>query len=114
VVPTIRIGRFLTRAEAEVARGMLETHGIDARVLGDDGAGVQPDISYGYGGVTLAIHPDDEADARDLLDDVDAPIDRAELRPRGWRPTGIVVVAGVLLLLLGVEFALEGSVLTYR
>jgi hypothetical protein len=103
VQSTVRVGRFLSRAEAEVARGFLASQGIEARVLGDDMAGVHPEASYGYGGVALAVHPDDEVEARELLASSDPPIDRSELRPRGWRPTLIVAVAALVLLLYALE-----------
>ena len=114
MISTVRIGRFLTRAEAAVARGLLETHGIEAHVLGDDGGGVQPDISYGYGGVALAVHPDDEADARALLADVDAPLARDDLRTPGWRATSVLVVAAAMLVVLVATLILDGSILTLR
>jgi hypothetical protein len=114
VVSAIRVGRFLSRAEADVARGLLVTHGIEAHVLGDDGAGVQPDISYGYGGVALAVHPDDEDEARELLADLDPPLTRAELRPRGVRPTLVLVVAAFLLVLFALDLVGVGDVPTLR
>lgn len=99
-VATVRVGRFLSRAEAEVARGVLVTHGVPAVVLGDDAGGVHPDISYGYGGVALGVHPDDADEAAILLADIDAPLDRNELSARGWRPRAVVAVAAGLVVLL--------------
>jgi hypothetical protein len=99
-VSSVRVGRFLSRAEAEVARGLLESNGVPAVVLGDDGGGVHPDISYGYGGVALGVHPDDAEEATALLADIDAPIPRHELRSTGWRPRAVAVVATALVVLL--------------
>ncbi len=99
-VASIRVGRFLSRAEAEVARGLLASNDIEAVVLGDDGGGVHPDISYGYGGVALGVHPDDVAAARELLDDLAPPIARDTLRSPGWRPRAVVGVALVMMLVM--------------
>lgn len=101
---SVRVGRFLSRAEAEVARGLLETNGVPAVVIGDDGGGVHPDISYGYGGVALGVHPDDVDEARSLLGDIDAPIDRADLRSSGWRPVAMVLLAAAMAVLTAALF----------
>ncbi|MEX1163126.1 MAG: DUF2007 domain-containing protein [Nitriliruptor sp.] len=99
-VATVRVGHFLSRAEAEVARGMLESSGVPAVVIGDDGGGVQPDVSYGYGGVAIGVHPDDVEEARELLLDVDAPLDVRDLRTPNWRSRLVLVTAVILVALL--------------
>lgn len=99
-VSTTRIGRFLSRAEAEVARGLLETNGVPAVVIGDDAGGVHPDISYGYAGVALGVHPDDVEEAAALLGDIDPPIARGELTSVGWRPRAVTFVASLLIAVL--------------
>jgi hypothetical protein len=103
-VATVRVGRFLSRAEAEIARGVLVANGVPAVVLGDDAGGVHPDISYGYGGVAVGVHPDDVEEAEALLGDIDPPIDRGDLRSPGWRPRARVVVASLLVTLLVVLY----------
>lgn len=103
---TVRVGRFLNRAEAEVARGFLEAQGIEARVLADDMAGVRPDVAYGYGGVTLAIHPDDADDARELLAQAEAPSGDPHVRRRGRFGTLVMLLLIVTIglgLLLGTD-----------
>lgn len=107
-VSSVRIGRFLSRAEAEVARGLLETNGVPAVVIGDDGGGVQPDVSYGYGGVAIGVHPDDVDEAETLLGDIDAPIARGELRSAGWKPLAMVVIAALMAALTALVFV-QGS-----
>jgi hypothetical protein len=102
-VATVRVGRFLTRAEADVARSMLEASGLEAVVLGDDGGGVHPAATYGHGGMALGIHPDDVEEARELLADVDAPLDRSDLRSPNWRSRVGLVVAVLLVLLLAYQ-----------
>lgn len=102
-VATARVGRYLSRAEAEIARGVLETNGVPAVVIGDDAGGVHP----GYGGVALGVHPDDVAEAEALLGDIDPPIARRDLRSAGWRPRAVTIVAAGLVALL-VYLYLEG------
>lgn len=64
-----RINRFTAKVEADVACGLLQTHGIDAYVSSDDAGGVHPDIPFGIGGTVIVV-PDDQLDeALALLDD---------------------------------------------
>lgn len=109
MVPTVRVGRFLTRAEADVARSYLEAQGLPASVLADDMAGIRPDGAYGYGGITLAVHPDDAELARQLLDDA-SPSDPADTPRRGPARAALTALVGLLVaagLLVGVD-ALRG------
>jgi hypothetical protein len=99
-VATARVSRFLSRAEAEIARGVLETNGVPAVVIGDDAGGAHPAGSYGYGGVALGVHPDDVEEAEALLGDIDPPIARRDLRSAGWRPRAVTIVATGLVVLL--------------
>jgi hypothetical protein len=77
----VRVGTFGSRAEAELARGMLDTHGIRTRVADT------PDPIYGTrtvlgGGPSLLVDEEDAAEARRLLDEVHAaPTDAAETDP---------------------------------
>ena len=74
-----RIDRFTSRAQAQLACGLLNAHGIDAYVSGDDAGGAYPQLAYGIGGVVLVV-PDAQVDAaRDLLDEhlSDAEVDAA-------------------------------------
>lgn len=110
MVPTVRVGRFLTRAEADVARGLLEAHGIEARVLADDAAGMRPDVAFGAGGIALAVHPDDATLAQELLDDTPVRLPRdprdtggsGASRRRRWVVVAIALVV-VVAWLLGVD-----------
>jgi hypothetical protein len=102
-VVTVRVGRFLTRAEADVARSMLEASGVPAVVLGDDAGGVHPAANYGYGGVALGVHPDDEDEARELLADVGPPIAIDDLRETSWRTRLAFVTALIVIAMLAVQ-----------
>jgi hypothetical protein len=64
-----RIERFASRADAELARAVLEANGIPAYVSGDDAGGLHPEIPYGIGGTAVVVPEDRYADAIALLDD---------------------------------------------
>lgn len=64
------IGSFTTRIEAEVAASMLQAHGIDATVAGDD-AGGSAGINLAARGYGLLVAPQDRDDALELLDELD-------------------------------------------
>lgn len=70
-----RIERFTTRTEAEMARGLLEAHGIAARVVADDAGGNRPDIAYGIGGTVVEVLDEDLHEALEVLDAPAGPID---------------------------------------
>ena len=62
------IDRFTSRAEAELACGLLSAHGIEAFVRGDDAGGAYPQLPFGMGGMVVVV-PDELLDeARELLD----------------------------------------------
>ncbi|MEX2626544.1 MAG: DUF2007 domain-containing protein [Ilumatobacteraceae bacterium] len=65
----IRIDRFTSRTEAELARAVLESNGIEAYVSGDDAGGLHPELPYGIGGTAVVVHEDRYAEAIALLDD---------------------------------------------
>jgi hypothetical protein len=77
----VRVGPFGSRAEAELARGMLDAHGIPTQVT--DVA----DPVYGHrtvlsGGPSLLVDEEDAAEAERLLDEVHAaPAEAAEADP---------------------------------
>jgi hypothetical protein len=81
-VPTVtRIERFASRADAELARAVLEANGIPAYVSGDDAGGLHPEIPYGIGGTAVVVPEERYADAIALLDDefTEAEVTAAEL-----------------------------------
>lgn len=101
----VRIGRFGSRGEAEVARGMLSDHGIRARVVVDDVAGLHPELSLVTGGVRLAIADEDVEEARELLGDVpDQLAGPSSGRPRRVPAAWLLAVA--VLLTLGMILAI--------
>jgi hypothetical protein len=64
-----RIERFASRADAELARTVLEANGIPAYVSGDDAGGLHPEIPYGIGGTAVIVPEERYADAIALLDE---------------------------------------------
>ena len=75
-----RIDRFVSRADADLACGLLQVHGIDAFVSGDDAGGMRPDIPFGIGGTAIVVADEDLEEALAILDDptevVMSPSDR--------------------------------------
>lgn len=77
----VRMGPFGSRAEAELARGMLDTHGIRTQVtdVADPVYGTRTVLS---GGPSLLVDEEDAAEAQRLLDEVHgAPAEAAEADP---------------------------------
>lgn len=71
-----RIDRFTTRAEAQLACGLLTAHGFQAVVITDDVGGMRPDVGFGIGGTVVLVPDEDYVDAVALLDAVLAEQDR--------------------------------------
>lgn len=66
----ITVASFHESAEAEMAKGRLRSAGIDCFLVGENTA-----VLYGnaLGGLQLQVNPEDEADARAVLDISAAP-----------------------------------------
>ena len=73
----ITIESYRDTAEAEMAKGRLRSAGIDSFLVGENSG-----VLYGnaIGAIQLQVNPDDEADARAVLDEVADPgaAERAE------------------------------------
>ena len=59
---------FNTRQEAELASGALEAAGIEAMIQSDTAGGMQPSMAWAGVGVQVLVRAEDEAAARDVLD----------------------------------------------
>ena len=66
--PTI-VRTFSDRGEAEIARSLLETEGIDAMVAADDVGGTTPSLDFSAG-LQLVVEAADVDRAREVLDEV--------------------------------------------
>lgn len=74
-----RIDRFVSRADADLACGLLQVHGIDAFVSGDDAGGMRPDIPFGIGGTAVVVADEDLEEALAILDEpIDASVSRLD------------------------------------
>lgn len=72
---------YAGRPAAEIARGLLETHGIDANLLVDDSGGLAP-VAELTEGVRVIVRTDRAVEARELLAvDHPATTDGADQRP---------------------------------
>jgi hypothetical protein len=70
----VEIARFSGEFEAQVARAHLESVGITASMVTDDGGGAFPNLSMLTGGVRLVVRSEDAEAAMEalkLLDDGD-------------------------------------------
>ena len=112
-VERVRVGRFSSRAEAQVARAMLSEHGIEATVVVDDVAGLHPELSLATGGLSLEVIPDDADEARELLADVprgdQAPSHRPRLRRRlvTWLMLAMAVLLAIAVVTAVAEVGLD-------
>jgi hypothetical protein len=65
---------FASRIEAEMAAGLLESEGVEAMVLADDAGGAYPMLQF-IRGVRLMVYREDEARAREILKDMEEPVE---------------------------------------
>ena len=58
---------FGTEAEAQLAKGALESIGIDAIILADSVGGMRPHVAWATGGYRLLVREEDVETAREAL-----------------------------------------------
>jgi putative signal transducing protein len=63
-----------SRSEADLIVGLLRSNGLRAGIFADDAGGTNPELQIS-GGVRVMVDPADEADARQLLAEVQAESD---------------------------------------
>jgi hypothetical protein len=68
---------FASRIEAEMAAGLLESEGVEAMVLADDAGGAYPMLQF-IRGVRVMVYREDEARAREILQDMAEPVEPVE------------------------------------
>lgn len=61
------VRRFMTEAEADLAKAILQANGIEASVLRDDAGGMIPAMSL-MSRIRLVVAPEDAEAAREVLD----------------------------------------------
>lgn len=102
------VGRFGSRAEAEMARRLLDDAGIPARIRADDAGSMHPELGQvgERHGITLVVAAEHREEARVFLDEVaDVPTDWEE--PDRSRHVMRFIAAGVVLLVFTVGIAFE-------
>ena len=62
---TVTVAIVGSRTEAELAVGLLRSHGLRAAYAADDAGGQEPQLQLS--GVRVLVAPEDEAPARQLL-----------------------------------------------
>jgi hypothetical protein len=63
----VSVQTFRYRHEADLARSILEAHGIQAIVMGDNCGGIEPYLDVGLGGIRLLVLREEAAEALLLL-----------------------------------------------
>jgi hypothetical protein len=102
------IGRFSSRAEAELARGLLDSVGIASYIRADDAGALHPELAQvgEKHGIALMVDPADADAAQELIDEVaDEPSDWEEPVRAGRSGVGVAIVL-VIALGLGFVFGL--------
>ncbi len=61
---------FLNRYEADLAKGFLESQGIEAFVSADDSGGMRPALAFS-GGVGLMVKNEDAEEALGILESIE-------------------------------------------
>ena len=61
------VGAFGTAPEAELAKGALQTAGIDAMIRADSVGGMRPHVAWASGGYKVLVREEDEEAAREVL-----------------------------------------------
>jgi hypothetical protein len=66
---TVPVAVVVSQTEAELMAGMLRNYGLTAAVSADDAGGTEPELQVL--GVRVLVAPSDEAQARQLLADIE-------------------------------------------
>ena len=107
------IDRFTSRAEAELACGLLSAHGIEAVVRGDDAGGAYPQLPFGMGSLVVVVPDEQLEEARELLDDAGERVPATSTavaahepaRRPGWVKVLLVVLVALVVLVTFLETA---------
>lgn len=67
-VQLIPVHAFGTQAEADMAKGALESAGIDAMIQADSVGGMRPHLAWAGSGFKVLVREEDEAAARAILE----------------------------------------------
>lgn len=61
------LDNFATEIEAKMAKGALESAGIDALIQADSAGGMRPHLAWASGGFKLIVRAQDELEGRAAL-----------------------------------------------
>ena len=59
---------FATQMEADIAKGALESAGIDSLIQADSAGGMRPHLAWGTGGFKLLVREEDDDAGRRVLE----------------------------------------------
>jgi hypothetical protein len=63
----IAVRAFATRAEAELAKDLLQTQGVTSVLMSNDAGGARPELAFTTGGARLLVASEDAQRAVELL-----------------------------------------------
>lgn len=82
------VDAFASQVEADLAKSMLESAGIDATVQADRAGGMRDHLAWSGLGFKLLVREEDAAEAREVLNpQQDAPADPALPNDEGLTPS---------------------------
>jgi hypothetical protein len=110
--PWATVGRYPTRALAQVAASLLEADGLRARVVGDDAMGLLPELDPGRGGVEVQVPAPDAEEAASWLRELEEPPRGTPDRTRSaWRTAVGLLLAVAVLVAVAAAFLTGPSLL---
>ena len=66
-------GAYASEPEAEMAKGALESAGIESMILGDSAGGMEPSVAFAHGGYQILVKEEDAETAREMLAPRESP-----------------------------------------
>lgn len=89
----VRVRSYQDRTQAHLAQRYLESHDLEAIVLGDDALGTSPHVAFGTARIALLVP---ESEARESLRLLDT-LETREARPSGRPPHLAWLLVGLLV-----------------
>lgn len=105
---TIVVATFDNEAEAEMAKGLLQTQGIKSFITKDDVGGMYPGLQTTGTGVSLGVRPRDAGRATEALEEIEKPVERESSEVPSDNLIAILSLLVWLLLPVGVASILVG------
>ena len=69
----VAIASYPSEPEAEMAKGALESAGIESMILGDSAGGMEPSVAFAHGGYQILVKEADVETAKEMLEPRELP-----------------------------------------